>query len=44
MSWNKFRFKDRNEFSLVTKLAMEQGVETVDAFNKFLEENYSHLR
>jgi hypothetical protein len=44
MSWNKFRFKDRSEFSLVTKLAMEQGIETVEEFNKYLEKNYNHLR
>ena len=44
MSWNKFRFKSIGEFLSVKDVAVKNGIETVDGFNKFLEENYKHLK
>ncbi len=44
MKYNKFIFKDFNEFQAVQNLAIANGIETTSEFNKFLESNYSDLK
>ena len=44
MQYNKFRFKDFNEFQAVQNLAIANGIATTIEFNQLLDANYSNLK
>ncbi len=44
MSYNKFLFKSFIDFKTVQDLASDNGIKTAEEFNRFLEENYKHLK
>lgn len=44
MRFGKFRFNSFKEFQQLQNLAIENGVGTLEEFEKFLQANYSHKK
>jgi nitrogen fixation protein FixH len=44
MKFGKYNFESFQQFQSVQGLAVENGYETAEEFNEFLETNYSYLK